>query len=87
MRTNASELMAFTNLYVKNLAKDVTEDSLREMFSKFGEVCDVVIKKDVTGKSKGFGFVKFKSPADAKKAVEDLNGTPQGNRERFFKLL
>ena len=40
--------------------------------------CDVVIMKDVKGKSKGFGFVKFKSLEEARKAVEVLNGAQLG---------
>ncbi|KAL5755896.1 hypothetical protein ACOSQ2_020642 [Xanthoceras sorbifolium] len=82
-RTAACEDLKFTNLYVKNLVKDVTEGFLREMFSKFGEVCDVVIMKDVKGRSRGFGFVKFKSPEDARKAIEVLNGAQLGSKNLF----
>ncbi|KAI9160592.1 hypothetical protein LWI28_009775 [Acer negundo] len=82
-RTAAGEDLKFTDVYVKNLVKDVTEDFLREMFSKFGEVCDAVIMKDVKGKSKGFGFVKFKSPEEARKAVEVLNGAQLGSKNLF----
>lgn len=64
----------FTNLYVKNIAEDLTEDALRATFSECGKVFNVAIMKDGEGKSKGFGFVNFESHEDARKAIDALNG-------------
>ena len=77
-RKEASEETKFTNVYVKNLGEDFTEDLLREKFSEFGKVGTVFIMKDGDGKSRGFGFVNFELPDDAKKAVEALNGAMLG---------
>jgi RNA recognition motif-containing protein len=60
-----------TKLYVGNLSYDVTNEQLSELFSQAGEVTSAnVIMNKFTGRSKGFGFVEFKSEADAKKAIE-----------------
>jgi polyadenylate-binding protein len=72
--TGAGEIK-FTNVYVKNLAETVTSDKLKEVFGHFGPITNVVIMTDETGKSKGFGFVNFNDPTDAKNAVDTLNGT------------
>lgn len=77
-RTTTHEEPTFTNLYVKNLAEDVTEDLLRDKFSRFGKVCSLAIMKNDKGRSKGFGFVNFELPEEAKKAVEVLNGSLLG---------
>lgn len=68
----------FTNLYVKNLDSDFTEDLLKDKFSEYGNVTSAVIMKDADGKSKGFGFVNFESPESAKMAIEALNGAIVG---------
>ncbi|GAB2225647.1 hypothetical protein Droror1_Dr00006444 [Drosera rotundifolia] len=60
----------FTNLCVKNLDKDLTEDCLK--FSEFGMVHYTVVME---GNSKGFGLVSFEYPEEVRKAVEALNGT------------
>ncbi|KAF2301099.1 hypothetical protein GH714_020064 [Hevea brasiliensis] len=78
-----SEESNFTNLYVKNLADNITEDTLQNMFAVFGKVCNVVIMKDHEGTSRGFGFVNFDSPEGAKKAVDALNGSLLGSRTLF----
>lgn len=65
----------FTNLYVKNLGISVSEDDLKKKFSEYGKVNSVAIMRDLSGFSKGYGFVSFESPDDAKKAMEALNGT------------
>ncbi|TRY29929.1 RNA recognition motif domain-containing protein [Aliiglaciecola sp. M165] len=62
------------NILVRKLARTTTEDSLRDIFLKFGEVesCDLVLDS-VTGKSKGFGFVVMPNEAEAMAAINKLN--------------
>jgi RNA recognition motif-containing protein len=73
-RMAAQDELNFTNLYVKNLGEDMTEELLRDQFSKFGKVSNVTIMKDSEGKSRGFGFVNFDSSEEAKNAAGALNG-------------
>lgn len=68
----------YTNLYFKNLDLDISEEHLREKFSGFGKILSLVIAKDESGASKGFGFVNFDDPGDARKAMEAMNGSPVG---------
>ncbi|KAL8392828.1 hypothetical protein RB595_002857 [Gaeumannomyces hyphopodioides] len=64
----------FTNIYVKNIQLDVTDDDFRALFERFGHVTSSSLARDLdTGKSRGFGFVNFTSHEDAFKAVEELN--------------
>jgi nucleolin len=47
---------------------------LREEFEQFGEVVFArVVLDNETGRSRGFGFVEFVNPEDAKKAQEAMN--------------
>jgi RNA recognition motif-containing protein len=63
------------NLYVGNLALNVSESELQQAFEPFGEVTSVKIIKDkYTGESKGFGFVEMPSGAEAQAAMNGLNG-------------
>mmetsp|Transcript_7986 Transcript_7986/g.22889 ORF Transcript_7986/g.22889 Transcript_7986/m.22889 type:complete len:640 (+) Transcript_7986:372-2291(+) len=69
------------NLYVKNLADDVTDDMLREEFQQYGTITSAKVMCDDKGKSKGFGFVCFNSPEEATRAVAECqskmwNGKP-----------
>ncbi|XP_021902972.1 polyadenylate-binding protein 6 [Carica papaya] len=73
----------FTNLYVKNVGDDVTDDLLAKTFSAHGAVQNAMIMKDSHGRSRGFGFVSFKSPDEAKKAVEAMNGIELGSKILF----
>ncbi|XP_019178277.1 PREDICTED: polyadenylate-binding protein 6-like [Ipomoea nil] len=73
----------FTNLYVKNFGCNMTEDLLRDKFSRYGNVNNVVIMRDEEGNSRGFGFVNFDSDEDAKMAVEALNGQLIGSKKLF----
>jgi polyadenylate-binding protein len=38
---------------------------------------------DANGKSKGFGFVNFENPDEAKRAVDEMNGTVAGGKQIF----
>lgn len=69
----------YTNVYIKNFGDELSDDTLKEMFNKYGEITSYkVMTKD--GKSRGFGFVAFDNPEAAEKAVEELNGKelPEG---------
>ena len=63
----------FTNIYVKNIDPDVTDDEFRELFEKFGEVTSTTITRDETGKSKEFGFVNYVKHEAAAAAVDALH--------------
>lgn len=69
-------------LFVGNLDWGTTEDELRDLFSKFGDIEDLVVLKDkFTGRSKGFGFVTFSDDAAADAAVTELDQTEFKNRK------
>ncbi|XP_077164445.1 putative RNA-binding protein 19 isoform X2 [Paroedura picta] len=65
-------------LFIKNLNFSTTEDTLKEVFSKAGAVksCTISKKKDKAGMllSMGFGFVEYKKPEHAQKALKQLQG-------------
>src|SRR5579871_6117392 len=64
------------NIYVGNLAYSTTENSLREIFEKYGQVTTVKIVTDkFTGSSRGFGFVEMSNGDEAQKAIDELNGS------------
>jgi RNA recognition motif-containing protein len=69
------------NIYVGSLNFKMQETELKELFEEFGEVSSAKIIFDkYSGKSKGFGFVEMPNDAEAKKAIEDLNGAEVGGR-------
>jgi len=62
------------NIYVGNLASDVTEEDLTNLFSPFGQVKEVKIIRDMFSQdSRGFGFVEMPGQTDAQNAIKDLN--------------
>jgi polyadenylate-binding protein len=73
------------NLHIKNLPYNLTEEKLKEIFSKCGEVKSVKIDKFIlqtkkndqfveSEESKGFGYVCFTTEEAAKKAKEEFDG-------------
>jgi RNA recognition motif-containing protein len=62
-------------LFVGGLSPRVTEDRLQERFSLFGRVNSVKIIRDAyTGISRGFGFVEMPVEAEARTAIDALDG-------------
>ncbi|KAG6509786.1 glycine-rich RNA-binding protein 4, mitochondrial-like [Zingiber officinale] len=62
-------------LFVGGLSWSVDEKSLRDAFSSFGEVTEVRIMYDKsTGRSRGFGFVRFATDDAAKYARNAMDG-------------
>jgi len=63
------------NIYVGNLAAEVTEDDLRQAFQAFGQVASVnIIKDKYSGRSRGFGFVEMPVVSEGQAAVVGLKG-------------
>lgn len=75
---------ACTNLFVGGfnhvlswlgLSYDTNETALRDAFSQHGDIIEVrVICHHVTGKSRGYGFVKFASEDGAASALKEMDG-------------
>ncbi|CZT15452.1 related to Polyadenylate-binding protein, cytoplasmic and nuclear [Ramularia collo-cygni] len=64
----------FTNIYVKNIDSETTDEEFREMFEKYGDITSASLAHDnESGKTRGFGFVNYIRHEDAYKAVEELN--------------
>ncbi|KAI1701657.1 RNA recognition motif domain-containing protein [Ditylenchus destructor] len=59
-------------LFVGNLSPKTTDESLREHFSKYGQLTDCDVKTDrQTGQSRGFGYVGFASQEELDSALND----------------
>uniref|UniRef100_A0A3P8WA43 Cold inducible RNA binding protein a n=1 Tax=Cynoglossus semilaevis TaxID=244447 RepID=A0A3P8WA43_CYNSE len=69
-------------LFVGGLSFSTDEESLNEAFSKYGTIEKVdVIRDKITGRSRGFGFVKYNNVDDAKDALEAMNGKSLDGRQ------
>jgi cold-inducible RNA-binding protein len=69
------------NLYVGNLAYEVTDEDLKTAFQTHGEIESArVIMDRETGRSKGFGFVEMPKAEQAQEAIKALNGSQIGGR-------
>jgi RNA recognition motif-containing protein len=68
-------------IFVGGLPWSTDSDQLKEAFVEYGEVVEakVVTDRD-TGRSRGFGFVTFSGPEEAKKSLEK-DGTELGGRK------
>lgn len=63
-------------LYVGNLNYRTESESLRSLFSQYGEVVSATVLTDRdTGRSRGFGFVEMSDSDAASAAIQALNGT------------
>ncbi|KAJ5765008.1 RNA-binding protein rsd1 [Penicillium odoratum] len=64
----------FHRLYVGNVHFSITENDLQNVFEPFGELEFVQLQKDETSRSKGYAFVQFRDPNQAREALEKMNG-------------
>uniref|UniRef100_A0A8C1A9A9 RNA binding motif protein 19 n=1 Tax=Cyprinus carpio carpio TaxID=630221 RepID=A0A8C1A9A9_CYPCA len=70
------QILPGSTLFIKNLNFNTSEEALWETFSKCGVVksCTISKKRDKAGKllSMGYGFVQYKTPEAAQKAMRQL---------------
>ncbi|GAA0184231.1 hypothetical protein LIER_31519 [Lithospermum erythrorhizon] len=63
------------NLFVSGLSKRTTSEGLHEAFAKFGEIVHARVVTDrVSGYSKGFGLVKYKTIEEAEAGIKGMDG-------------
>lgn len=65
----------FTNIYVKNIDLETTQEEFEALFTQFGKITSAVLERDSEGKPRGFGFINFEDHESAAKAVDELNDT------------
>jgi polyadenylate-binding protein len=68
----AEAVKTFTNIYVKNIRSDVTEEQVKEAFSEFGTVESLFLSAHAQHPTK-FALVTFQSHENAVSAIEKLN--------------
>ncbi|KAF9946122.1 Protein phosphatase PP2A regulatory subunit B, partial [Modicella reniformis] len=73
----------FTNIYIKNLDPEVTEEEVDVLFSNYGAITSCYIATDEHNRSKGFAFVNFENHHDAQHAVDSLHDTDYKDRKLF----
>lgn len=72
----SSESIKGANLYVSGLPKTMTQPELEVLFSPYGKIITSRILCDnITGLSKGVGFIRFDQRHEADRAIKELNGT------------
>ena len=68
-------------IYIGNLPFSSTEDELRAVFERHGEVASVnVITDRETGRPRGFAFVEMDEASGADDAIRALDGSELGGR-------
>lgn len=59
-----------SKMFIGGLSWQTAPEGLREYFSKFGDITEVMVMKDpTTRRSRGFGFVTFADPSSVDKVL------------------
>jgi RNA recognition motif-containing protein len=68
-------------VFVGNIPFSASEEDVRELFARYGQVQKVQIATDrETGRPRGFGFVEMPSTAEAEAAIAAVHGTSLDGR-------
>lgn len=73
--------VSFRKHFVGGFHVDVTEDTLRQHFERFGSVAEVKIMRDsLTGRNRGFGFVTMTEPSSKQRIMAEKEHIIGGRR-------
>ncbi|CAI7599317.1 unnamed protein product [Penicillium glandicola] len=71
-----------SKLFIGGLSWNTDDNSLRQRFEEFGVVEDATVVKDRdTGRSRGFGFVRFSTDDEATAAMNAMNNQEFDGRQ------
>mmetsp|Transcript_30325 Transcript_30325/g.28970 ORF Transcript_30325/g.28970 Transcript_30325/m.28970 type:complete len:288 (+) Transcript_30325:265-1128(+) len=68
------------NLYIRNIDFDISNEALCNVFSQIGEITSHHIVKGANQKSRGFGFMSYRTPEQAQRAITELGGRYIGKK-------
>ena len=68
-------------LYVGNLPYNTSEETLRKLFSRHGQVRDIWVANTRVGSPHGHAFVHMLDSSNAEKAISMLDGVQFEGRE------
>ncbi len=77
-KTHHKKENTIKTIIARNLPRDVSTETLRSTFAKFGHIKDIYIPKNMDktspyyGTTKGFALIKFVSPQDSLSAYNSL---------------
>jgi polyadenylate-binding protein len=78
---SSSEGFKSSSLYVGDLANDITEQALFEIFQQAGPITSIRVCRDaLTRRSLGYAYVNFQSAEDAGKALDQFNSMEVSGR-------
>lgn len=80
-KKNRPESELFTNLYIKNIPTTWDSETFVKYFSSYGPVTSSSLSAGENGANKGYGFINFEKPEQAKAAMESLNGADMGEKK------
>lgn len=70
------------SIYVGNLAYEVTQEELENVFREYGAVKRIHLPLDrETGRRRGFAFVEMETEAQEQAAIADLDGAEWMGRQ------
>jgi len=88
MKQERTQKWQGVNLYVKNLDESLDDETFRQAFEVHGSVesCRIMRETEEPKRGKGFGFVCFKTPEEATKAVTAMQGHILANKPIYVAL-
>jgi hypothetical protein len=63
-------------IFIRNLPLSIDDSTLIKNFKQFGKISSIRLMKTKDGKSKGFGYIDFKSEDSLVKAIDNSSSTP-----------
>lgn len=89
-KTESNELLddlSYSKVYVTNIPYDTNEEELNDFFSQFGDVVSVKIPKHFQTKYlRGFAYVEYGNPNDAKNAIQNSSMHELKGRKIYIQM-